>query len=378
MKFMLKKKIRLGACFVVLSILMIASTVCVANASTIMDANKTAMGNINNANLIEESCGQLTTPWAIKADGKTVAYVANAEDGRLAIEGLRVYYYNNVFMQQGAEIEPFITVEKVNEGLPEGQRVMSVKDAVNFIAKQNEAKEPVVAVAYSKTLKEKKEIKPKKKVIKTAELEKGEKKVKSEGKTGSKYVESEIKQVNSEVVNKDVMNSKVVEKPKTEVVYEGTALSSENKGKAVVAFAKKYLGNKYVWGGESLENGVDCSGYMMKCYEHYGISLPHSSEAQGSCGEEVSQSEMQAGDLIVYKGHVAMYMGDGRIIHAAGESVGIIISGDPNYSNILHVRRIFGTGADTSTDNMFPDVSEIEKAYNSERGFGDDSGLSKN
>lgn len=216
-------------------------------------------------------------------------------------------------------------------------------------------------------------------MIKTAELEKGQKRVESKGVSGSKYLESEITQVNSRVVDKNVMNSKVIKEAKTEIIYEGTALSSENKGKAIVAYAKKFLGNKYVWGGESLEHGVDCSGYTMKLYEHYGISIPHSSSAQGSVGKEVKDhDDLQPGDLLIYPGHVAMYAGDGMIIHAAGESEGIIISPEADYADrIKHIRRIFGTDADTSTDSMFPDVAVIEKAYQSDKGFGDEDGYAE-
>lgn len=323
------------------------------------------------------SAGQLVSPWAVKAGGETVAYVKNAQAGRDVVTGLRLYYYDNVQMQQEADVEPLVTVEKVTDPQTESAEIMSVEDAVKAVAAKNSTKsEPVIKVAYSKTLKETKEIKSEKKVIKTADLEKGEKRVEVKGKSGTKYVESEITQINSKVVDKDVMKSKVLEKPQTEVVYEGTALSSENKGKALIAFAKKYLGNKYVWGGESLEHGIDCSGYTMKCYEHYGITLPHSSSQQASCGKEVSHDDMQAGDLIIYPGHVAMYMGNGQIIHAAGEAYGIMISDEASYAGkIKHIRRIFGTSDDTSSDSIFPDTADIIKAYESDKGFGDGSGL---
>lgn len=359
---------------VAMSVLMAAGTFSFASAGTLPDNVSSGIP----AGTGIESSGQLGSPWAVKAKGKVVAYVKTEEAGRNVVEGLKIHYYNDVQMQQDAKVEPLVTVSKVTKALPAGTKVMSVKEAVDHIAAMNKDDTPVIQVSYSSTLKETKSIKPKKKIIKTAELEKGEKKVETEGESGSKYVESSVTQVNSKVVDKDVMKSTVVEKPETEVVYEGTALSSENKGKAIVAFAKKYLGNKYVWGGESLEKGVDCSGYMMKLYEHYGVSLPHSSSAQGSCGKEVSHDEMQAGDLIIYPGHVAMYMGNGMIIHAAGESVGIITSDESSYAGkIKHIRRIFGTDLDGSTDSMFPDVSEIAKAYEADKGFGDGDGYAE-
>lgn len=92
----------------------------------------------------------------------------------------------------------------------------------------------------------------------------------------------------------------------------------------LVATALQYVGNPYVWGGTSLTNGIDCSGFTMRIYEMFGISLPHSSKAQSKMGRKVSASELEPGDLIFYGSggavdHVAIYIGDGRIVHAASK-----------------------------------------------------------
>ncbi len=113
-------------------------------------------------------------------------------------------------------------------------------------------------------------------------------------------------------------------------------------GVAVAEYAIQFVGNPYVWGGVSLTNGADCSGFVMKVYEEFGVSLPHYSGSQRRQGYAVKGGlkNAQPGDLICYSGHVALYIGDGMIVHAASEKSGIKI-GKANYRTILAVRRIF-------------------------------------
>ncbi|MEG2783013.1 MAG: NlpC/P60 family protein [Lachnospiraceae bacterium] len=114
---------------------------------------------------------------------------------------------------------------------------------------------------------------------------------------------------------------------------------SGSGGSAVVSYAMQFLGNPYVYGGTSLTNGTDCSGFTMGVYKAFGISLPRSSSAQRSAGRGVSYEEAQPGDLICYDGHVAIYTGGGGIVHASSPKVGII-TGNATYRTILAVRRI--------------------------------------
>ena len=111
-------------------------------------------------------------------------------------------------------------------------------------------------------------------------------------------------------------------------------------GGAAANFALQFLGNPYVWGGTSLTNGCDCSGFVMAVYANFGIGLPHSSDAMAGCGVPVSFSEIQPGDIICYGGHVAIYIGNNTIVHASNSQTGIITTTPANYRPIIAVRRL--------------------------------------
>ena len=117
--------------------------------------------------------------------------------------------------------------------------------------------------------------------------------------------------------------------------------SGSELGAAVANYACQFVGNPYVWGGTSLTNGADCSGFVMSVYKNFGVSLPHSSAADRSVGSSVGGLEnAQPGDIVCYSGHVGIYVGNGQIVHASTAKTGIIVS-SASYRSVLSVRRIF-------------------------------------
>ena len=116
---------------------------------------------------------------------------------------------------------------------------------------------------------------------------------------------------------------------------------SGSDGAAVVAYASQFVGNPYKYGGSSLTNGTDCSGFVMSVYAAFGVSLPHSSKAMRNVGYGVGADEMQPGDIVCYSGHVGIYAGNDTIVHASTPSTGIKYTSPANYKTILAVRRIF-------------------------------------
>ena len=115
--------------------------------------------------------------------------------------------------------------------------------------------------------------------------------------------------------------------------------SGSGSGSSVVNYATQFIGNPYVWGGTSLTNGADCSGFVQSVYAHFGVNLPRTSSEMRSAGRGVSYSEALPGDIICYDGHVGIYMGDGQIVNAINSRKGIGIL-PATYKGILTVRRL--------------------------------------
>ena len=139
-----------------------------------------------------------------------------------------------------------------------------------------------------------------------------------------------------------------------EIVFEEAeeADGSDGKGNTVVSsvvsgtrekivnYALSYVGAvPYVYGGSSLESGVDCSGFVQQIFKKVGINLPHSSDQQGTKGTGVSSSNMEPGDIVYYGGHVAIYIGDGKVVHASNEKTGVKVS-DWNYRGVAGIRNV--------------------------------------
>lgn len=119
-----------------------------------------------------------------------------------------------------------------------------------------------------------------------------------------------------------------------------TQAAGSSLGSKIANYALQFVGNPYVYGGTSLTNGADCSGFVMSVYQNFGISLPRTSGEQGQCGWDVGGlGNAKAGDLVWYSGHIGIYIGNGQIVHASSPSTGIKVS-NANYRTILSVRRI--------------------------------------
>ena len=152
----------------------------------------------------------------------------------------------------------------------------------------------------------------------------------------SDYEAKAVRVINAVTETDSALTEDVEEEEAAAVEEQSSGLS----GSKVVEFARQFLGRNYRYGGTSLTSGTDCSGFTMAVYRNFGISLPHSSRSQRSIGTAVgSLEEAKAGDLICYSGHVALYMGNGQIIHSMNSKKGVVIS-NARYNSILAIRRV--------------------------------------
>ena len=149
--------------------------------------------------------------------------------------------------------------------------------------------------------------------------------------------------ITTETVDKDEFaeEEKQAQKDSVGMAQETVALQSLSytTGQQVIDFACQFIGNPYVWGGTSLTSGADCSGFVQSVYANFGISLPRTTWDMENIGYEVSYEQAQPGDLILYDGHVGLYMGDGNIVNAMNEADGIGIC-TATYAPIVTVRRV--------------------------------------
>ena len=166
-------------------------------------------------------------------------------------------------------------------------------------------------------------------------LTEGTTKVKSEGTNGIKEVVREVVEINGEAVEKTVISEKIVEPSSPKIIAYGT----KPKVSGVVAIAKDYIGVPYKWGGTT-PKGFDCSGFTQYVFRKAGVSLPRTSAAQGKVGTKVSRSELRAGDLVMFPGHVGIYIGSGKFIHSPSPGKSVRIDDLSTRKNFLYGRRV--------------------------------------
>ena len=237
-------------------------------------------------------------------------------------------------LKENLEIEES-ELEAAQEGLKEEM------DTVEEARAELEAISEDYAVQISKARQQaevyKSQIKQRNAQIKQIEAEEERKRKEEEAKKNSQNDNNNNNNNSSDSNNN---SSTPTQKPTAAVDTSSImAANGSAKGKEIAAFACGFVGNPYVAGGTSLTNGADCSGFTQSVFKQYGYSLPRNSTSQRSVGREVSYAEAEPGDIICYPGHVAIYIGNGKIVHASSAKTGIKIS-NALYRSILCVRRV--------------------------------------
>lgn len=167
-------------------------------------------------------------------------------------------------------------------------------------------------------------------------LQEEEKKRQEELKKQQQQQQQQQQQSTSSPTTNSAINGSYTDTGYTQII---DAASGSDLGKKIAKYGCQFIGNPYVLGGTSLTNGADCSGFVWRIYKDFGYSLHRTSYEQRSDGTEVSYDEMQPGDLVCYSGHVAMYIGGGKIVHASSAKTGIKVS-NVGYRSIITIRRI--------------------------------------
>ncbi|MEG0291580.1 MAG: NlpC/P60 family protein [Anaerovoracaceae bacterium] len=272
-------------------------------------------------------------PYVVKAGDEKLAVVTSKDTANDVIDGILEEYTSELDKVEAVETSPKLKAEPATfiDGVY-ATKVEEDEAVKEIVAKNNEGEKFTVKAKGTVSLK--KTIGYETKVKAAKSIAKGKTKVVRSGQKGlTKYVKAKTI-VNGEVVSSKNIDRDVVKPSQDKLVYEGTF-----DGKDLVDTAKRYVGNPYVYGGNSLTNGTDCSGFVKLIYKKYGKSLPRTSSALRGVGKSVSYSDAKPGDLICYSGHVAIYAGNDKIVHAANPEKDICI-GPAKYTNILSVRRV--------------------------------------
>lgn len=291
-------------------------------------------------------------PSIVSADGKEIFLVENAETAEKVIRDVMKNYVPEDGDLNSIEVEEELKIE--DKTLFVGvtpPTVMTEEEAVEHVLAQNETEEPAMHVTTTSNVDVPEKILPETVYEKTDTLFEGNIELKSKGEDGEKLVTNEVRMVNGEETAAEPVKEKITAKAVDTVMYIGTAArpadtawqdySGEvigvDDGSKMTEFGLQFVGNPYKWGGTSLTNGCDCSGFIYAIYQHFGYNVPRMGFYK--MGKGVCLAEAKPGDVVYYPGHYAMYMGNGQIVHAYNSRAGICVSSVHAPGRILTIRR---------------------------------------
>ena len=313
--------------------------------------------------------------WTVKAGNRVLAVMRTEEDAGKAVEQAEHYYDEEDAEDIAVNAEPTIAVEQKHYELFKAPRTVTVKDAVGRIINNAESDDPDVKITTTQTISGTRPVAFKTVEKKSDALIEDARAVDTVGVKGEEKVSEKVIMVNGKQVSSEELSAELTKSPKDKIVLLGTRVddqedSKDNEGSAGRAFnvrrnpdgitfrgdlpgkemgkkaaeyGLKFVGNPYVWAGESLERGADCSGFTLAVYKHFGISLPHDAHAQRNYGVEVSSlKNARPGDLICFHGHIGIYIGNNKIVHAMNVANGMTVSTiGYNRKPIVTIRRLF-------------------------------------
>lgn len=334
--------------------------------------------------------------WDVKIGEKTVAVLTSESAAKQVIRQVKNHYIQEGAVVKAITCTPEMTVEMKAYKVSEKPAVADVDEAVDYILSGTKEKltytvksgdslwsiaqsydftveevmemnqdhdfsmlhpgdelrlyemKPMVDVLVTQEVTSEKKIKFKTVKETSSEVLKNTTVVKQEGAYGKKKVTELVTSKNGVVTESEELNSEVIKKPKKRIVVKGTGTlpaptggkTYQGSGSAVANYALRFVGTPYVYGGSSLTEGADCSGFVLAVYKHFGITMVHDAGVMRSYGKEVPLSAAMPGDLVCYYGHVAIYIGGGQVVHAVNEGMGVAVTGVGYTGPVICVRRI--------------------------------------
>lgn len=334
--------------------------------------------------------------WDVKVGDETVAVLTSESDAKQVIKNVKNYYVQEGATVKAIHCDPEMTVMEQSYRITERPDVAEVSEAVEYIlsgtkervmytvkdgdslwsiAEKNDLTleeiesmnkdanlemifpgdqlklykiKPLVNVTVTQQVTAEKNIKFKTIRRTSSAVLKNTTVVEKEGAYGKKRVTEVVTTKNGVVTDSEVLSSEVIKKPVARVVVKGTGIlpaptggkTYQGNGQAIASYALQFVGNPYVYGGSSLTNGADCSGFVLAVYEHFGITMAHDAGVMRSYGREVSLAEARPGDLVCHYGHVGIYIGGGMMVNAVNEGMGIAVTGVSYTGPVITVRRI--------------------------------------
>lgn len=293
-------------------------------------------------------------PYAIAVNGKQVCSVNGRNEAEVVVKKLAEEYVPEGSTIKLISTNDMIKVEPAEDASEARDNALKVAEAVEEVKTAVEdVKDEKSDITVVSTGKEIKKFTPKTKYIKDDSMLAGTAVVEVEAVKGKKELTKRYTSVNGEVTEEEVLEEVVLKKGTAAQIRKGTLGLPEgedwqtyegdpvyNNGVELTQTALNYLGAPYKYGGHSLTNGIDCVQFIRQMYAKYGISLPNGKNALKHVGVSVSYGNMQPGDIICYSNHYALYLGDGKIVHAIRK--GVSVGNNPKYRSIVTIRRVVG------------------------------------
>lgn len=297
---------------------------------------------------------QYEPAYAVKAGSQEIFKVKDKETAEKIIEDVM-----NEYTPEGAQVRQIVVDKKISTTTSSvrkdkaDKQLMTEDEAVDYVLEQNAGDDPLFCVTVKANVSDVADVKAKTEYKADDEMFEGNLEKKQEGEDGSQVVTDQVISVNGAVLNTNNVGSTVINEATSEIIHKGTkvrphdtawadysgSVIGEGNGNEIANFGLNFVGNPYRYGGTSLTNGADCSGFIYSVYHHFGYNSVPRVGAQ-NIGRGVALAEAQPGDVVYYGHHYAMYIGGGKIVHAYNSRRGICVTSVHDPGRILTIRRL--------------------------------------